>query len=448
VDSAIASLVVVLVVSAIAPLISDLLPGRVRIPQVVILLIGGILVGPQLLDWSTPSDIELFSTAGMAFLFLLAGYELELGVFRQRPGRLAIGTWVTSLVIGLAGTLGLYAVGIIQAPFVIALALSTTALGTLLPVLRENRLLAGAVGGSVLAVGAVGELGPILLMPFLPGPRTSVWGIVLVAVFLAIVLLAAFIPWGRAPGRLRRIIEVREHSTGQLTLRLVIAALFAFLLISEDFGFESALGAFAAGMVLRRWSPPGQSTLASKLDAVAFGLFIPIFFVYSGMTLDVDSIVANPVPMLIFLGFLLVVRGGPVLWWFRRDLTGRERVSVALFGSTTLPLLVALTTLAVQADHLSGAGQASIIGAGVVSVLVFPIVAVELLRGGRGRRADAVLPSRMSASGAEGAGAHSGEAAGVGAGAAGEPPGGLDSGNVTDAPSGDQPPSVSPRSTK
>jgi len=135
----ISSLVVVLVVSALAPLISDLLPGRIRIPQVVVLLVGGILVGPELLGWSNPADIEVFSTAGMAFLFLLAGYELDLGVFRRRAGRLAIGTWVTSLVIGLAATLGLFALGIIEAPFVLALALSTTALGTLLPVLRENK---------------------------------------------------------------------------------------------------------------------------------------------------------------------------------------------------------------------------------------------------------------------------------------------------------------------
>jgi Kef-type K+ transport system membrane component KefB len=385
----ITSLVVVLVVSALAPLISDLLPGRIRIPQVVVLLVGGIVVGPQLLGWSNPADIELFSTAGMAFLFLLAGYELDLGVFRRRAGRLAIGTWVTSLVIGLAAMLGLSALGIIEAPFVLAVALSTTALGTLLPVLRENRLLVGTLGSAVLAVGAVGELGPILVMPFLPGPRSSLLGFVFVAVFIGLVVLAAVIPWGKAPGRLRRIIELREHSTGQLTLRLVIAALFAFLLISEEFGFESALGAFAAGMVLRRWSPPGRSTLEAKLDAVAFGLFIPIFFIYSGMTLDIDSILANPVPLLIFLAFLLVIRGAPLLWWFRGELGGRDRVSLALFGSTTLPLLVALTALAVQAGHLSTGGQATVIGAGVVSVLVFPIVAVELARSRR-RRSDAV----------------------------------------------------------
>ena len=371
------SLVVVLAVGAAAPILSDLLPGRIRIPQVVLLIVGGILVGPQLAGWARPDDVSLFSTAGMAFLFLLAGYELDLGLFRRRVGRRAIFAWVSSFVIGLAAMLGLAALGVVGTPIVLAIALSTTALGTLVPVLKENRLLTTGLGVAVFAVGAVGELGPILAMPIFLGTDGSLAGIVLELVFIALIVVIAVIPWHRMPERMHGILRAREHATGQLTVRLVVLVLFALLLLSEGFGFESVLGAFAAGIVLRRWSSPERSTLPEKLDAIAYSIFIPVFFVYSGMTLSVDAIVENPLPLVVFLAFLLVIRGAPLLFWFR-DRAPRERFAIALFGSTSLPLLIALTEIGVQTGRMSDALQASVIGAGVVSVLVFPIVGVLL----------------------------------------------------------------------
>lgn len=381
-DTALLSLVVVLAVGAAAPLLSDLLPGRIRIPQVVLLLVGGILVGPQLLGWARPADLELFSTAGMAFLFLLAGYELDLGLFRRQVGRRAILAWVTSFAVGLAAMFGLAALGVVGTPIVLAIALSTTALGTLVPVLKENRLLTTSVGIAVFAVGAVGELGPILAMPIFLGTDGSLVGLVLELVFIALIVAMAVIPWHRMPQRLRAIVRAREHATGQLTVRLVVLVLFALLLLSEGLGFESVLGAFAAGVVLRRWASPERSTLPEKIDAIAYSIFIPVFFVYSGLTLNVDAIVENPLPLVVFLVFLLLVRGAPLLLWFR-DRPRRERFAIALFGSTSLPLLIALTEIGVQTGRMSDALQASVIGAGVVSVLLFPIAGV-LLSGRRG----------------------------------------------------------------
>jgi len=371
------SLVSVLAVSAAAPIVSDLLPGRIRIPQLVLLILGGILVGPQLLGWARPADITLFSTAGMGFLFLLAGYELDLDLFRRRVGRRAIFAWLTSFVIGAAGMLGLTAAGIVGTPIVLAIALSTTALGTLVPVLKESRMLTTSLGVAVFAVGAVGELGPILAMPIFLGTDGSLAGIVLELLFIALIVLIAVIPWQRTPERLRRILQAREHATGQLTVRLVVLVLFGLLLISEELGFESVLGAFAAGIVLRRWATPARGSLPEKLDAIAYSIFIPVFFVYSGMTLNVDAIVGDPLPLVIFLVFLLLIRGAPLLFWFR-DRAPRERAAIALFGATSLPLLIALTEIGVRTGRMSDELQASVIGAGVVSVLVFPIIGVLL----------------------------------------------------------------------
>ena len=154
-------LAVVTLVAALAPILAGLLP-RSLVPQVVILIVGGIVIGPQVLGWAEPKNIELISNLGLGFLFLLAGYELELGLFRQRAGRLAITSWLVTVVVAIAVTGALAAVGFVQAFVPIAIGLTTTALGTLIPILRDNQMLEGRFGGFIMAAGAVGEFLPIV----------------------------------------------------------------------------------------------------------------------------------------------------------------------------------------------------------------------------------------------------------------------------------------------
>ena len=265
-----------------------------------------------------------------------------------------------------------------HSPIVAAIALTTTALGTLLPILRDNDMLNGPFGRYVFAAGAVGELGPILAMALFVGTRgTLVEAIALVA-FLVIAYLVALLPSHARDTSIGAIILRREHSTSQTTFRLSIALLFVLLLAASDLGFDNVLGAFVAGMVLRRWSPGRIDLLEAKLDAVGYGFFIPIFFVYSGMTLDVEAIIANPAPMLVFFAVMFVVRGLPALFWYRNELPRIEQVQLVFITATALPLLVALTAVGVANDTMTTAAQAGVIGAGVLSVLVFPLVAVGL----------------------------------------------------------------------
>src|SRR5829696_293551 len=139
---ALQSLFVVALVAALAPVIGGLIP-RLRVPQVVVLIVGGMIVGPQVFDWAEPEDIELLSNVGLGFLFLLAGYELVLALFRQRAGKLAVIAWVASaaLAVGLVGILA--STGLVRAFVPVALGLTTTALGTLLPILRDHNMLRG-----------------------------------------------------------------------------------------------------------------------------------------------------------------------------------------------------------------------------------------------------------------------------------------------------------------
>jgi Kef-type K+ transport system membrane component KefB len=372
------SLVVVVVIAAMAPIIVDLIPGRVRLPQVVLLLLAGILMGPSVAEWVNPDPVSLFSSIGLGFLFLLAGYELDPALLREPAGRIAGVSWLVSLAVGLSLLGTLYAAGVVHSPVVASIALTTTALGTLLPILRENDMLGGAFGSYVFAAGAVGELAPILAMALFLGTKGSLVEAASLIVFLAIAYVVAMLPSHVRDTRIGGIILNREHSTSQTTLRLSIALLFLLLLAASDLGFDNVLGAFVAGMVLRRWSPGHVDLLEAKLDAVGYGFFIPIFFVYSGLTLDIDAIIANPAPLLVFFVIMFAVRGLPALFWYRNKLPWIERLQMVFITATALPLLVALTAVGVANGSMTTAAQASVIGAGVLSVLLFPVTAVAI----------------------------------------------------------------------
>jgi len=376
-----APLVPVFVVALLAPLVSGLMPVRSRVPQVVVLLLGGIVIGPSMLHLASPDDVALLSDLGMGFLFLLAGYELEPNLLRERIGRRAAGAWLTSLVVGAALVIMLVGRDSPHAVAAGGIALTTTALGVVLPILRDGGQLGSRLGRTVLVVGAVGELGPIVAMALLLGTRESGVAAVLLVLFAVVAIGLSALP-GRL-GRLGdlgggRLVAAAEHGTGQSTLRLTVLLLVALLALASGLGFDAVLGAFVGGMVLRRWAPGDVEALEKKLDAVAWGVFVPVFFVSSGMNLDIASIVAAPLLPLTFFALMVVVRGGPVLLWFRRELPPVERVQTALYAATALPLLVALTEIAVSQGAMSSRVGAALVGAGVLSVVVLPMVASRL----------------------------------------------------------------------
>lgn len=375
-DSIYVDLLPVLVVSAIVPIAVGLMPPQHQLPQVVLLLAGGVLIGPQVFDLSSSDSVTLLSDLGMGFLFLLAGYELDPGVMRGAEGRLGALSWVTSLAV--AGVLvGVLAVaGDLHSPMTVAIALTTTALGVLLPILHETGVFETALGRHVFAGGAVGELGPIVAMALFLGSRKTGVALVLLVVIAVSAVGLAFLPGRLTLPRATEVLFRSEHGTGQSTVRLTLALLVGLLALSSELGFDAVLGAFLAGMVLRRWAPGDVEYLERKLDIIGWGVFIPVFFVSSGMNLDIDALAANPALPLIFLALMLVVRGGPALVWYRRALPAiSERGQLALFSATALPLLVALTELAVGRGEMREDSAAALVGAGAVSVLAFPYLA-------------------------------------------------------------------------
>ena len=374
-------LAIVSLIAALTPILAGFL-SRLRVPQVVILIVGGILVGPQVLGWADPDSIELISNVGLGFLFLLAGYELELGLFRERAGRLALTSWLVTAVIAIAVTGALAAAGFVQAFVPIAIGLTTTALGTLLPILRDNQMLEGRFGRFIMAAGAVGEFLPILAVAVFLSAQGAFLGLLSLVLIGGVALLLTFVPRLARHEKIQGILSAGEHETSQTSLRWTMVLLFALLVIAADFGLDVVLGAFLAGVVLRRWAPGDVHSLEAKLDAVGYGFFIPVFFVASGMSLDLKSIIESPARLIVFFVLFLVVRGLPALLFYRRELPMRGRVQMMLLTATALPLLVALAAIGLESRTMLPENAAALVGAGVLSVIVFPAVAVGLARSG------------------------------------------------------------------
>ena len=379
------------VVAALAPVLVALLPGP-RIPQVVVLLAGGVLIGPEALGRADRAEIDLLANVGLGFLFLLAGYELNPHLFRERAGRLAIAGWLITVALATALVGVLAAAGLVHAFVPVALGLTTTAFGTLLPILHDNDMLGGRFGRYLLAAGAVGELFPIFAIALFLGASNKFVALGSLAAVGVLAVVLSFAPRLVRGNRLERILREGEGSTAQTYVRWTVVLLLALLVIAEDFGLDVVLGAFLAGMVLRRWAPGDVHALEGKLDAIGYGFFIPLFFVASGMTLDVRSIAEAPLRLLIFFVLLLAVRGVPSLFLYRRDVPAAQRVEIMFLTATALPLLVALAEIGLRNGTMLRENAAALVGAGALSVLVFPMAAVAIERRRRAAR-PAAAPS-------------------------------------------------------
>jgi Kef-type K+ transport system membrane component KefB len=372
------SLVLVLAASAAAAFLARIGPHLV-LPTVVVEIVLGILIGPEVLGWASEGTyIQFLSNFGLALLFFFAGLEVvEKHVPRQAIMRGSLG-WAISIALGIAIGYLLQLAGLGAEGWLLGIALSTTALGTLVPILSDSGILPTPLGTAVLGTGVAGEFWPITVMSvFLTGVYGAGAEIVLLFLFGAITIGAAFVAMRARPPRIVAILRETLHSTGQAAVRLSIALIAALVLLARDVGFDFVLGAFAAGLIvgLVLDNPEGE-IVRMRLEGIGFGLLIPIYFVATGLTFDLDSLLTARGLSLaaLFLVLLLVVRGIPALLWLR-ELGPRGTGSVAFFGATALPLVVAIVGIGTDRGAIDGDVGASLIGAAMVSVLVYPLIA-------------------------------------------------------------------------
>jgi Kef-type K+ transport system membrane component KefB len=380
------TLLVVLVVAALAPLLADL-PTRVRVPVIVTEIVAGIVVGPQVLDLARPDPLlDALSDFGLAFLFFMAGMEIDPANIRGRPAALAARGWGASLALGLVVAFGLWGIGAIGAPVLVGLALTTTALGALVPILKDAGVADTRVGRLVFAGGAVGEFGPIVaLSVVLAIASGEPWRTVLLVVFAVVTVATGVVAVRARPERVVRLVEATMHSSGQLALRLALLLLGALVVLAGSLGLDVVLGAFAAGFIVGLVTRGEDAHVFHiKLDAVGYGFLIPIFFISTGIEFDLDALTGNVRTLLLVPGFallLLLVRGLPTRLLARADLDApRERTALAFFTASALPLVVAITEVATENGELAEDDAAALVGAAMLSLLAFPLVGTALVR--------------------------------------------------------------------
>ena len=376
-------LLIVLLVAALAPFFNEL-PIRLRLPLVVLELLFGVVIGPQVLDLvDNHGSLKTLSALGMSFLFFLAGMDLDFAKLRGRPLRQGALGWMLSISVALALTSALYAAGLASDPVLVAVALSTTAIGTLLPILRQAGVIETAFGRFVLGAGTIGEFGPIVLFSLIiTGDEGVAVRSGLLATFVFIALACATVALRLRPPHVIELLSRELQSTSQLPVRLSMLLLGGLVVLADVLGLDILLGAFAAGSLVGLVARgPGAEPFRQKLDALGFGFLIPIFFVMSGSQVDLAAFFASPsnlvrVPLLLML--LLIVRGGPALLLYRRDLAARECRLLALFSATTLPLVVVITEIGKATGRMLPENAAAMVGAGILSVLLFPLIALSL----------------------------------------------------------------------
>ena len=386
------SLLVIAAIAAAVPLIVGLL--RLPIAEVVLLLAGGVIFGPSGLGWIQLDEaILLFSEIGLAFLFFAAGLELEKHAIRGRSGKLALVGWIATVALACLAAGLLEYLGIIRDFLGVAIALTSTALGTLLPILRDKGLLKTPFGTYFMGAGAIGEFGPILAISILLTTANPAMGLVAVALFSVVALAFAKVPGWLKSERVLTVIDRGHGTSSQTAIRLTVLLLLGLVATAEVFGLDVALGAFVAGVILKLFASEGEGTvLETKLIGVAFGVFIPLFFVVSGAKLDVQSIIENPQLLIIFTVLLLLVRGVPQFIIYRRAIPqAGQRAQFSLYVATALPIIVAVTTIQVDNATMSPQVGAALVGAGALSVLIFPLLGQGLGRRAQPERSDAIV---------------------------------------------------------
>ena len=377
------SLLTITTIALIAPLISHLIP-RNFIPEVVLLVAAGVVVGPNVLGFvELNGALNLLSELGLAFLFMLAGYEIEISQIKGPRGAIALGAWMASFALAI---LAVFVLPLVEFDTfqggAIAIALTATALGTLIPILKERSLMKTSVGKAVVAHGIMGEVGPILAMALLLSFRSTFETLAVIAAFILITVVIALVPVParRFGSRLMNLIDMKAEGTAQTTVRLTVALLVGLVTIASVFELDVVVGAFAAGFIVRTALPAGRAELEEKLDGLAYGFLIPLFFVTSGAAIDPKAVTELPWALGGFVAVLLAVRAIPVylstqIGSIREEFTPRERVTVALYATTSLPIIVAVTHVATSAGAMTEQVASILVSAGALSVLLMPLLA-------------------------------------------------------------------------
>jgi Kef-type K+ transport system membrane component KefB len=380
-------LLLVVAAAFAAPFLLGLAP-RVRLPSVVLEILAGIVIGPAVLGWvEVDEPVEVLSLIGLAFLLFLAGLEIDFGRLRGPLLRVSALAYAVSFAIAIVVCLGLKAGDLIETPLLVAIILASTSLGVIIPVLKDAGQVSSQFGQLVIAGSTIADFAAIFLLSiFFSGEGGTGSTIILLAAFvlLAVVAYLALRGVERSRSISQELVRLQD-TTAQIRIRGAMVLMCAFVALAETLGLEVILGAFAAGAVVTLVDRDQEMThplFRRKLEAIGFGIFIPVFFVTTGLNFDLDALFASTEALImvpIFLAALLAVRGLPALL-YRRIVDPQQAAIAGILQSTSLPFIVAAAAIGIELDLLSQAEGAALIAAGLLSVMIFPAAGLVLLK--------------------------------------------------------------------
>ena len=399
-DLAFTNLLIIVAVGFAAPLLLGFFPA-VRLPSVVLEIVAGIVVGPAVLGWvSVDEPVRVFATVGLAYLLFLAGLEVDFARLRGRVLRLALVGFVVSLAIAIVVGVLLKAGGFASQPLFIAIVLSATSLGVLVPVLKDVGEIESTFGQLIVASATIADFATVILLSLFfsrEAGSTASKVILLAGLFVVAVLVALLVAGVEHSRRLGEVLRRLQDTTAQIRVRAAFVLLIGLVALATNLGLEVILGAFIAGAIISLVDRDRAMThpdFRRKLEAAGFGIFIPVFFVTTGVRYDLDALTASASTVMhvpIFLAALVAARGLPALLY--RPVIPRERLPVAvLMQATSLPFIVASTAVGLALHVVSPANAAALIAAGLLSVVIFPATSLVLLRRGQRRASATATP--------------------------------------------------------
>lgn len=383
------NLLAVTVVALLGPLLLGLRPS-LRIPSVVLEIVIGIVIGPSLLNWvKVDEPVNIISLLGLAFLLFLAGLETDVHRLRGRTLRLALLAYGFSLAIGAVAGFGFGALDWVKSPVLIAITVASTSSGLVASVLKGAGAIDTDLGQTSMAGGAMADFGAVVLLSlaFSTSGGSTGGRVVILVTFGLVVAVVGVLVWFAMRSRdLRGVFDRLADTTAEIRVRAAVVLLVGFVALAEKFGLESILGAFLAGALtgLLDSNASAHPQFQVKLEAIGYGFLIPVFFVASGIRLDLRGLFASPVALIRVVFFtlaLLLARGLPALV-YRHDFTRRQAAAYGLLMATSLPVIVSATQIGVQVKLITPVNGAALTCAGVLSVMIFPAVVVKLMQGG------------------------------------------------------------------
>ena len=383
-------LLLVVAVAFAAPFLLGLFPS-LRLPSVVVEIVAGIVIGPSVLGLvEVDQVIEVIALVGLGFVLFLAGLEIEFEKLRGQVLRLTALGFVLSFGIAVVVALGLSAGGLVETPLLVAIILCATSLGVIVPVLKDSGEISSPFGQLIVAAASIADFGAIILLTLFFSGEGGVGSTLLLlgALLVLAIVVFATVRGAERSMRIKSDLLRLQDTTAQIRIRAAIVMFVGFAAVAEELGFEVILGTFIAGAIislLDRDEVMTHPDFRRKLEAIGFGFFIPVFFVTSGVRFDLEALVAeasNLAMVPIFLAALLLVRGLPALL-YRRVIDGRRAAVAGVLQATSLPFIVAATAIGQELALIGAAESAALIGAGLLSVLIFPVTGLALLRRGR-----------------------------------------------------------------